>query len=154
MNTPWISAARLAGLTAALVVWTGALPCARAAEMKLEAQLIWGTNDKTSPNPKHKAVEREVEKKLNRLPFKWSNYFAVNRKQFAVSPAETERVKLSDDCEISVKQAAGGQVEVTLLGKGKQVGKVTQALPKNELLVLGGNAPNFTAWFVVLRQAE
>jgi hypothetical protein len=34
------------------------------------------------------------------------------------------------------------------------VGKITQALPKKELLVTGGNVPNFTAWFVVLKQAE
>jgi hypothetical protein len=30
--------------------------------------------------------------------------------------------------------------------------KRTQALPKGETLVLGGNAPNATSWFVVLKQ--
>jgi hypothetical protein len=34
------------------------------------------------------------------------------------------------------------------------VNTVTQALPKGELLIVGGDAENDTAWFVVIRQAE
>ena len=30
---------------------------ASAADLKLEAILVWGTNEATSPNPKHKPVE-------------------------------------------------------------------------------------------------
>jgi len=32
--------------------------------------------------------------------------------------------------------------------------KRTQALPKGEILVLGGNAPNATAWLIILNRIE
>jgi hypothetical protein len=41
-----------------------------------------------------------------------------------------------------------------LFGKGEQVVKRTQSIPKGETLALGGNAPNSTAWLVVLRRKE
>jgi len=154
MNTKFVSGYRLPGTVAALLFLFGAIPIAQAGELKLEAQLIWGTNDKASPNPKHKAVEPDVEKRLKNLPFKWSNYFEVNRQQIKVPATGEARARMSDDCEVVIKQVGSGQVEVTLLGKGKQVGKITQALPRKELLLLGGNAPNFTAWFVALRQVD
>lgn len=132
-----------------------ALPSrSEAADLKLEAQLIWGTNEGRSPDPKHKAVQAEIARKLKDLPFKWSHYFEVNRQRFTLSPTETKRVQMSDECEITVRQAENAQVELVLIGKGRRVGKVIQRLPRNELLVLGGNAPNFTAWFVVLRQTD
>lgn len=127
---------------------------ARAEDIKLEAQLIWCTNDSTSPNPKHKPVEADVEKKLKKLPFKWDHYFEVHRKQFTVSKADVKEVEMSKDCSIKVKYAGDSVVEVHLFGKGKSVGKIGQALPRGELLVTGGNAENLTAWFVVLKQVE
>ena len=127
---------------------------ALAADLKLEAQLIWGTNDALSPDPKHKPVERDVARKLKDSPFKWTNYFEVTRKQFTVPQGGTVRVAMSKDYEISVRYLGGSSIEVSPFGKGQPLGKITQALPKGELLVTGGNAPNFTAWFVVLRQAD
>jgi len=47
---------------------------------RVQIQLIWGTNDQDSPDPKHKPVEPEVAKKLKQLPLKWSHYFVVNKK--------------------------------------------------------------------------
>jgi hypothetical protein len=32
--------------------------------------------------------------------------------------------------------------------------KRTQALPKGEILVLGGNAPNASAWLVILKRID
>lgn len=125
-----------------------------AADLKLEAQLIWGTNDAKSPDPSHKPVDAKVAAKLKRLPFKWVNYFEVTRKQLAVPQGGTTRITMSKDCDVSVRNLGGGSVEVSLFGKGQSVGKITQALPKGELLVTGGNAENFTAWFIVLRQAD
>ncbi len=126
----------------------------QAAEIKLEAQLIWGTNDEKSPDPKHKAVDSKIAKKLKRLPFKWSHYFEVNREKFSVAEGETKSVVLSKDCEIKVRYVGKDAIELQILGKGESVGKISQALPKDELLVTGGNAANFTSWFVVLRQVE
>ena len=125
-----------------------------ASDMKVEAQLIWGTNDETSPDPSHKPVEGDVLKKLKKLPFKWKNYFEVTRREFVVSKNGSSAVVLSKDCEIKVRNPKDDTLEVELIGKGKSVGTIAQALPRGELLVTGGDAENFTAWFVVLRQVE
>jgi hypothetical protein len=134
------------------------LACAQqpleAAGLKFEAQLVWGTGDDRSPDPKHKPVEPEVRQKLKELPLKYSNYFEVNRKCFEVPPAGLSKVSLSDKCELQVKSVGGSRIEVTLLGKGKETLKRTQPLPKSEMLVLGGNAPNSTAWLVVIKRVE
>jgi hypothetical protein len=125
-----------------------------AAGLKLEAQLVWGTNDDQSPDPKHKPVESQVREKLKELPLKWSNYFEVNRKCFEVAAAGLSKVPLSDKCELHVKSVGGSRIEVTLFGKGKETLRRTQPLPKSEMLVLGGNAPNSTAWLVVIKRIE
>jgi hypothetical protein len=154
MKSRLTSTTGLLGMAAAACFLSASPLAAPAANLRLEAQLIWGTNDSKSPNPAHRAAEAQVARKLKSLPFKWSNYFEVNRQRFSVSPSEAKRVVMSKECAINVAQAARGEVEVTFFGKGKQVAKVTQALPKGELLVTGGEAPNFTAWFVVLKQVD
>jgi hypothetical protein len=154
MNLYRFSAARLMFLATACLLMTGLGARVQAGEMKLEAQLIWGTNDEKSPDPKHKAVDSKVEKKLKKLPFKWQNYFEVNRQKFSVPEGETKKVVLSKDCEIKVRNAGNNTVELQIFGKGACVGKISQSLPKDELLVTGGNAANFTSWFVVLHQSE
>lgn len=125
----------------------------KARALALEAMLIWGTDEEKSPDPNHKPAEQEVEKKLKGLPLKWKNYFEVNRQSFTVQENATATVQMSKDCSISVKYHGQSKVEVTLIGKGEPVTTITQALPPGELLVLGGNAPNMTGWFVVIRQA-
>ena len=153
---------RLKLILAPLLVWflaAGALvaPAGVVSEgsvLKLEVQLIWGTNDPQSPDPKHKPVESAVKKKLNDLPLKWTNYFEVNRKAFEVPLHGTTKVPLSEKCALEVTNPGDSMVEVSLVGKGKGVGKRTQKLPKGETLVLGGNAPNATAWLVVLKRIE
>lgn len=127
---------------------------APATDMKIEALLIWGTNDSKSPDPTHKPVEADVERKLKHLPFKWQNYFEVTRKQFVVPEGHGHKAAMSKDCEIKVRNLGDSTVELSLIGKGEPVSKITQALPKGEMLVTGGNAANFTAWFVVLRQIQ
>ncbi len=122
--------------------------------MKLEVQLIWGTNDPQSPDPKHKPVEEAVKKKLSELPLKWTNYFEVNRKAFEVLLNGATKAPLSEKCALEVKNLGHSMVEVSLVSKGKEVAKRTQKLPKGETLVLGGNAPNATAWLVVLKRLE
>jgi hypothetical protein len=145
----WLSVA-VAGL--ALIPSPGA--AAAEGNLKLEALLIWGTNDSNSPDPKHKPVAPEVRKKLQELPFKWTSYFVVNRKVLEVPSKAAVKVSLSDKCDIQVKNLGNTTVEVSLFGKREHVLKRTQALPKGETLVLGGNAPNATSWFVVLTQTD
>jgi len=124
------------------------------AEMKLEAQLIWGTSDDVAADPLHKPVDADVAAKLKSLHLQWKNFFVVERKEFTVAKDDTQSVKLSKDCELKVKNLGHGDVEMTILGRGKEIGKIKQVLPKGELLVTGGNAENSTAWFVALKQLE
>jgi len=128
--------------------------CAQTNGLKFEAQLIWATNDKQSPNPKHKEVEPEIRRKLGELPLKWANYFEVNRNQFHVAKGATTKVSMSEKCGIEVRDIDGKKVEVSLISKGETVWKRLQPLPKGEILVLGGNAPNATAWLVTLKRIE
>ncbi|MFO1478440.1 MAG: hypothetical protein U1F98_17545 [Verrucomicrobiota bacterium] len=127
---------------------------AQAGDTKFEALLVWATNAETSPDPNQKPVDAEVRKKLGELPLKWAHYFEVNRKHFGISKDERKEVTLSDECKIAVKHVEGKDFEVSLIGKGKPVLKRVQALPRGEMLVLGGPAPDSTGWLVVLKRIE
>jgi hypothetical protein len=142
-------------LTAVTFLGAGSPPAPPGeSNLKLEALLIWGTNDGKSPNPKHKPVEAEVRKKLQELPLKWTNYFVVNRKVLELPPKGTNKTALSDKYEIEVKNRGGSNFEFSSFGKGKSVGKRTQPLPKNETLILGGNDKGGNTWLVVLKRLE
>lgn len=122
-------------------------------DLKLEAQLVWGTNDQ--PKDKTlKPVSPEVVRKLQRLPFKWDYYYVMNVKTFTAEAKETTKVEMSKDCEIALKNLGEERVELTIVGQGKTVGKITQSLKNGHLLVTGGNAENFSGWFVVLNQVK
>ena len=133
----------------------GAASKASAAEMKLQTQLVWGTDDAKAPEGKdYKPVEPAIEKKLKELPLKWKNYFEVKRTDFTVAPAVLKKVPLSEKCGINVLSQGNESFEFSLIGKGKEVVKRTQALGKGEVLVLGGDAPNSTAWLVLVKRVE
>ncbi len=138
----------------ALVTWFGLTAAMAADDLKLEATLVWGTNEAQSPDPKHKPVCPEVEEKLNTLPLRWRHYFEVKRQTITVPESGTQKVNLSKDCQIVVKNLGKAGVELNVIGKGENVGRIKQSLPKGEVLVTGGNAANFTGWFIVLKQVE
>ena len=57
-------------LLATLLAWAGvtclislAAEPGKARPLKFQIQLLWGTNDPQSPDPKHKPVDEEVAKK-------------------------------------------------------------------------------------------
>jgi hypothetical protein len=146
--------------TASALVWFSfalALPMATAAaapaDLHLQAQLIWAGDGAKPPEGKnYKPVEGAVGKKLKDLPLKWKSYFEVSRTNFVVVPATLCKVAVSEKCQLEVRAKSDSSLEVQLIGKGKQVFKRTQSLPEGEILVLGGNAPNDTAWLVIIRQ--
>jgi hypothetical protein len=154
MRQKTISTALLVGWVVGFAFLIGGGSRLQAATVKLQVQLLWGTNDDRSPDPKHKPVEPDVREKLKELPLKWSHYFEVNRNDFELPPSAAIRVPLSEKCEVEVRSMGGSKVEVVLYGKGKETLRRTQALPKGEMLLLGGNAPNATAWLVVLKRIE
>lgn len=151
-----ISATCLARFSTAWVLLALGCSHALAAEpnLKLEVQLVWATNDRQSPDPKHKPVAPEVLKKLKDLPLKWSNYFEVNRRSFQVPSTGTTNVPVSDKCSITVKRLSGSTLQLSYIGKGNTVETRIFALPRGDILAYGGNAPNATAWFVVLKRME
>lgn len=128
---------------------------ARAAEgdVTYEALLIWGTND-TTHDPKLKPADSKLIEKLKHSPFKWDHYFEMNRQTFKLRLNEEKSILMSRNCTISVTNLKDEQVKFKLIGKGVLANTVTQALPKGQLLITGGDAENSTAWFVVLRQVD
>src|SRR5215831_1086893 len=92
---PWVCAA-IAILACAPLEASGA-------ELKLQSELVWGTDDSKPPEGKdYKPVESEIRNKLKELPLKWKNYFEVRRTNFSVSPGALKKVQLSEKCELNV----------------------------------------------------
>jgi len=125
----------------------------QAADMKLELKLIWATNDAQSPDPKHKPLDGELAKKMEKMPFKWKNYFEVNRKEVSAPVNTVVKTPLSAKCSVEVKNLGDGRIEVKLIGAGKEVRKELHPL-KNGILIVGGNAENDTAWFVSVKEVQ
>ncbi len=145
----------LAWFSIAMVLLVCADLHVQAADMKLQAYLLWGTDDAKPPEGKaYKPAGPEITHKLKELPLKWTNWFEVNRKDFAVLPGSVKEVPMSEKCQVNVTKIGSAEVEVLLIGRGKEVVKRRQSLPKGEMLVLGGNAPNSTAWLVLLKRIE
>ena len=142
-------------VAAALFLLAAAGFSAPAAELKLQAFLLWGTDDSKPPEGKnYQPASAEILHKLKDLPLKWTNWFEVRRVDCTVPQGVIKEVVMSEKCQVKVRKLSGSEVEVSLVGKGKEVMKQKQSLPRGEMLVLGGNAPNATAWLVVLKRLE
>lgn len=126
---------------------------ADAGDTNFEALLIWGTND-AKPDSTLKPAGPVLSEKLKHSPFKWEHYFEMHREAFKLRLNEEKTLTMSRNCVISVTNLKDDQIKFQLFGKGKLANTVTQALPKGQLLVTGGDAENSTAWFVVIRQVE
>ena len=138
-------------LACAALVFTAALGVAVAADRKMEARLIWGTNEDKSPDPKQKPLDGELAKKLREMPLKWKNFFEVNRQVFTISTNGYTNIVMSKQCSIEVKDKGANNVTVKLYGQGKQVNRVDKPLPKGEVLTIGGDAKDNNAWFITVR---
>lgn len=149
MSTKFFFTTRL--VCAALLFLLLAGVTARAADesLKLEAQLVIGTNDPHQTNGIPVTVQ--VAKKLARLPLKWQYYFVINSQQFTLAKNEYKEVSMSGESQFSVKNLGGEEVQFALMGHGVNVSKIKQSLKKGQTLVAGGNAGNS---LIVLRQAD
>jgi len=137
-----------------VAVWYGATAFAQAEELRLRAQLIWGTDEAKPGDAKCKEVDPAVLKKLCRV-FKWKNYFEISQQQVGLSGRESKRLKMSSKCEIEVRFVDDATLEIKLFGEGKLTKTVRQsvkALAQGELAVLAGDDKDKynDAWFVVL----
>ena len=133
------------------LIFSATLCVAGAAERKMEARLIWGTNEEKSPDAGHKLLDGEIAKKLRDMPLKWKNFFEVNRKVFTINDQTYTNVVMSKQCSIEVKDKGGNNVTVKLYGQGKPVNRVDKPLPKGEMLAIGGDDKNNSAWFITVR---
>lgn len=128
---------------------------ASAQALKVEAQLIWGTNDPQSPDPNHKPVDADLARQLSKSPYRWKYYFEVNRKIVDVPVgAVKSNVPVSDHCKLDIKNLGTNQVEVTLHGNGKRVYSHRESLANGWRLILSGDAKNDTAWLVVIKKLD
>jgi hypothetical protein len=145
--------AGLLGFLAALLLVPQAIAGASAGDMQFQVHLVWATDDPKPPEGKdYKPLEPEIRKQIKAL--KWKNYFEVRHVDFSVEPATTKKVSISDKCSIEVKDLGNSNLEVVLIGKGKEVARVKQVLRKGEILVPAGDAPNETAWLAIVRRVQ
>jgi hypothetical protein len=121
-----------------------------AANSKLEVQLVWGTNDDSSSDPKHKPLEESLAKKLGM--FKWKNYFTVKRQEVSLSGHAPKKFRLSKRCEIEAKHLSGDRYEVNVFGEGKHVRKIIEKITKEDSLVIAGDDKNNCGWFILIRE--
>lgn len=135
----------------AALLFAVSLGAAVAADRKMEARLIWGTNEDKSPDPSHKPLDGELAKKLRDMPLKWKNYFEIKRQVFAINDQRYTNIVMSKQCSIEVKDKGGNNVTVKLYGEGKQVNRVDKPLPKGEVLTIGGDLKDKNAWFITVR---
>jgi hypothetical protein len=118
-------------------------------DLRLVAQLIWGTDGEKPADAKIKEVDRETRSKLKGI-FRWKNYFEVSREEFSVPTKAKRRVRMSKKCEIEVENQGRSVIEVKLFGEEKLLWTKRQVLKPGELLVLAGDDKDDTAWFVIL----
>jgi hypothetical protein len=123
----------------------------QAAELTIEARLIWGTNSEKISDPNCKAVDKALAAKMKKV-FSWKNYFEVNRQTAIVPSRGNQQIKLSSQCTIDIKELEGANVEVTLIGEGKPVNKTTYPLSKGESFTIAGDGKDGSAWFILITE--
>ena len=125
----------------------------------MEALLVWGTHDGTSPKPEHKPIGPILKKQFEVMPFKWKNYFEEKRVQFSVNTNQYTRVDFNKNCSFDVKCIGASRIKVKLYGKDKD-GKDKEVVRHEEPLGPGGtliiagddkNDNSQSAWFIVIR---
>src|SRR5687768_15251928 len=136
-------------IVACLVVLALVTP-AFGANLKMEAKLIWGSNE---PSKDHKPVTAAVAEKLQAC-FKWKYYYVMNTVVTDIPSRETRKLKMSEPCTVEITELEGPKIEVKVVGKGIPVNKTVKQIVKGEFIVIGGDAENKCAWFVVLTQLE
>jgi hypothetical protein len=128
-----------------------AVAAARAADLRLEATLVWGTDDEKPP-ANCKAVEADLAVKLHGM-FRWKNYFEITHRIATVPKNQTRDLKMSEHCTLQVRNLGASRVEINCIGRGKPVYKDACTLVPPKWFVLAGDAANETAWFVALRSS-
>ena len=136
-----------------LGICLGMTSVASAREIRLEAKLIWGTNDEKSPKKEHVPVDEATAERLRKV-FKWKNYFVENKVIGVVPNRGSNQFALSSKCKIEITELEGPKVEVKLVGNGKAVHKAIKEIKKGEWFVYSGDDKNESAWFVIITELD
>src|SRR5215468_6651047 len=95
---------RLAGLLVSVLLCAVLAASAQSGakpDKKIEVQLLWGTDAKTSPNKDHKPVEPDIRKRLKNLPLRWTNYFMVKKMNVTVPRGgQGTNIAMSEKCSV------------------------------------------------------
>jgi hypothetical protein len=123
---------------------------------KIEVQLLWGTNDKVSPNKDHKPFQDpDIQKRLKNIPLTWTNYFMVKKLNVIVPRGgQGTNVPMSGKCSVGIKDLGKSTLEFSFINKSKPLETRTQTLKPGEVFIYSGNAPGTNGWFVVLKRLE
>src|SRR5262245_52983455 len=110
------SAAGFLGCLLATIGWRTdrSLAAEAKGELKFEVKLIWGTNGEKPTGKNLKEVEPRITEALKGI-FKWKNYFEVSRTNVVVA-SKTQRLTLSDKCEVQIQNLGNSLAHIKLLG--------------------------------------
>lgn len=129
-----------------------AAPAPNPDNLKLKAQLIWGTNEEQSSDPSHKSVGAELAAKLKESPYRWKNYFEINAVTNDIPLNEKKTFKMSEPCQLDIKNVGNDRVEINIIGQGNPVALHKEKLAVDWPLILSGNAKGGNAWMVVIKK--
>jgi hypothetical protein len=151
---------RFAGLFVIAVVWAAVLSASAQSgnkpPKKIEMQLLWGTDAKTSPNKDHQRLaDPDIQKRLENIPLRWTNYYIVKKMNVTVPPTgQGTNIPMSQKCSVNIKDLGKSTLEFSFISKTKPLEKRTQTLQRNNVFIYSGNAPGTNGWFVVLKRLE
>ncbi len=137
-----------------LVVLKASVSLAGPGELKLEAQLLWGTDTPQPAGFSYQPAAPLIASKLRKMPFKWKQFYEVNRATFTLAPRAVRRVQLSAPCSLEIRNLGASRIEAKLYGQKKLVNTTKQALAEGDLAVIGGDDKGENAWLVILRSVD
>ncbi len=141
----------------------GLFPTATSAgELRLRAQLAWGTDDAKPPGQDLKEMDPKLREKFRHL--RWKNYFVVKSEVSGVPTKTTKHLILSDKCAVDLVDLGEGNVKITVfsLRTGSPPLEVkSESLPIDKLKAgyvwaFGGDTKEKwdDAWLVVVTSDE
>ncbi len=101
-------------LLGCLVAWLALPLSASATDLKIQAQLAWGTDDSKPPGKELKELDPKLREKFRHL--RWKNYFVVEAKTTSVAGKSPQRLKLSEKCSVEIREVADANLEIRILG--------------------------------------
>lgn len=138
----------------ALIFSLMAVVGAHAEEIKLEAKLIWASNEQKSPKKEHEPVDEATADKLRKNFPKWKYFFLEKKVVKTVPSRGSNKFELSKECTLEITELEGPRVEVKLIGNGKPVHKAIKEISKGGWFVYTGDDKHESAWIVIVTQLE